>query len=116
MVSQIYFYDGSVKELVLPDANPDKLVLINSGDGYTHNIFDFNQLQILPTEYYVITNNPELLSFEFCTDIFLYNFLKKKYVSIHECTEKELHTGHNLRKLWIGNAFSHTKNFIKYVN
>lgn len=110
MIKAIYFYDGPCYMAVgkLPIPNNEKFQVLDAGMGTTYNI---EQLRVFSVDHElnILTNNPELLSFDLCDNFYLFDFREQKYKHITELTEKELRPEHDLRKLWIGGTFPNTK-------
>lgn len=110
MIKSIYFYDGPVymaagKLNVKKDA---KFTTIYAGMGTTYNLEQV-RFYSASADINILTNNPQLLSFDLCDEFFLFDFKNNEFRSIYELTEKELHKTHDLRKLWIGGTFPETK-------
>ena len=65
----------------------------------------------------ILTNNPQLLSYDFCDVFYLYDFKNKKFRPIEEFIERDLVKTLDLRKMWVGGVFPNSKEtFNKILN
>lgn len=111
MIKAIYFYDGPIYMAVCKlDVPKDiKFKAIDAGMGTTYNLEQVIHFRFDSSEINILTNNPWLLSFDFCDTFYLFNFKTEKYRPIMEFTDKELRPAHNLCRMFVGGTFPDAK-------
>lgn len=117
MIKSIYFYDGSCWLITEDKPNIEEpFKIIDAGFGTSYN---FEQIKCFSTypDINILTNNPQLLSYDFCDVFYLYDFKNEKFRPIEEFTERDLVKTLDLRKMWVGGAFPNSKEtFDKILN
>ena len=111
MIKAIYFYDGPIYMAVgkLNSEKGVKFTVIDAGMGTTYNLEQI-KFYSASADINILTNNPWLLSFDFCDTFYLFDFKKEEYCPIMEFTNRgELRPVHNLNKMFVGGAFPDAK-------
>ncbi len=82
--------------------------VIDAGQGTSSNFYELQRLSAI-SDVNILTNNPHLLSYDFCDTFYLYDFKNNKYRPIEEFTNRDLVKTLDLRRMWVGGAFPNSK-------